>query len=221
MLEKFIHIYIDELNRIIGLHELRCSSKYDSSHKRYIIFGILRVNLSLQEGLCRTTLMHAFNQTGIYPFNIDQMIRNCKIEVPNVERLHWLEQLEAAKAVMMETGELQDAFLDQLNIGNNMLTNKDKLCLSRRRMVILTKRNLFLTESFKYQEKKRLELLKNNAKGNKNLKRKIVNATPKKVTKRSRLIQSPPNQTNDSHHPDEDDEGSPIDLTQVRQIYNL
>jgi ribosome assembly protein YihI (activator of Der GTPase) len=81
------------------------------------------------------------------------MIRNCKVQLPDTERHHWSTKLDAARELMLEHGELTDALLDELKIGNNMNTIKDNYIIPRRRMIFLTNRRFIELEWEKLQKK--------------------------------------------------------------------
>jgi hypothetical protein len=125
----------EKLEEMILLHETNCGTTVSPTHKRYIKYGILRVRTALQQSSCAATFQNSFIDTGIYPFSMDRMIRNCKVQLPDTERHHWSTKLDEARELMLEHGELTDALLDELKIGNNMNTIKDNYIIPRRRMI--------------------------------------------------------------------------------------
>jgi hypothetical protein len=82
----------------------------DSTHRNYIINGLLRIEFARQKSLKRETNENGFEMTGIYPFNMDKMIQNCKIPISDVERAIWANQLEPAK-VLLKDNHLDDLVL--------------------------------------------------------------------------------------------------------------
>jgi hypothetical protein len=168
---------ITTIKKVITQHEANCSTVIRPIQKGFIVKGILRISLALQNGICGTTLRNSFKDTGIYPFNMDKMIANCKAAVPDIERFHWGNQLHAAKQLMLEHGELSDQLLDQLNICNNMKTNKDHLIIPRRRMIFITNPSFVDLEAQKMEVKKKKDEDKQ---------RKRSATTPEKASKKVR-----------------------------------
>jgi predicted metal-binding transcription factor (methanogenesis marker protein 9) len=115
----------------------------------------LRIVLALQQGTNSKTLRESFRATGIFPLDTDQMISNCKVTVPDVERAHWMNQLDIAKDEMINKGELSDEFLDSINIANNTNKIKDHLTVSRRRQIFLTNETFLEREKAKLESKNR------------------------------------------------------------------
>ena len=83
------------LEEMIESHESKCRSKIDYSHRRYMTYGLLRVRTALQFAIRNDLLINSFHDTGIFPFNMDRMISNCKVLVPDATRLIWSQNLEA------------------------------------------------------------------------------------------------------------------------------
>jgi hypothetical protein len=90
------------LRAMIEEHQRRCSTVIDSTHRNYIINGLLRIEFARQKSLKRETNENGFEMTGIYPFNMDKMIQNCKIPISDVERAIWANQLEPAKVLLKD-----------------------------------------------------------------------------------------------------------------------
>jgi truncated hemoglobin YjbI len=57
---------------------------------------------------------------------MEKMIENCIVPVPDEDRTHWVNKLQEAEEIMINDGELTDEILDNLNIANNLGTNKDE-----------------------------------------------------------------------------------------------
>jgi hypothetical protein len=178
------------LNDLIKSHELKCSTKVNPRHKQFMVNGLLRVENTLRQTTNSANLEKSFEDTGIYPFDMNKMMANCKIRIPDEERAHWNQQLPLAKDLLLQHGELSDKILDDLNIANNMETNKDNLIIPRRRMILLTNKGFLLREGEKQMEKLRVEQAKVASAADRKLRveKAKVSATEKKNAKQNKVV---------------------------------
>ena len=87
---------------IIKLHESNYNTNIDTNHRRYMIYGLLRIQAALENSIRISTLRDSFKDTGIFPFKIEKMISNCKEPISDEQILHWSHQLPAAKNFMYQ-----------------------------------------------------------------------------------------------------------------------
>jgi hypothetical protein len=121
---------------------------------------------------------------------------------------------------MINDGELSDEILDNLNIANNMGTNKDDYIIPRRRMIFMTNEKFIQHELAKPQEKKMKEQVNAAAKEKREAAKMLkATQTPERPSKRSRrdppLIS--PSQSEDKEILGEDEESEVMDLSEVRE----
>ena len=128
------------------------------SHTRMIALGVLRIQIALQNTHKPELIKHSFRITGIYPFSFPAILNNLKLEkalkLSNEEIDLCLQTLPAAVEKFKEKGYITDAEMDDLNLPNNMNTNKDSVVANRSRSTILTHQGFVEKEIVKAIAKK-------------------------------------------------------------------
>lgn len=140
----------DKVNQVLLDHTAARKEKYiekhgcatgfeglKSTHKKFAVLGLLRVQKALNETMKSTTISESFRKTGIYPFNFQTIMRNCTTALP-IRELDALQAvLPQMSALFQQKGEVTDADMTALGV-RAPKSVKDKLIVSRRRAIILT-----------------------------------------------------------------------------------
>jgi len=124
------------LKIILEQHEKKYKT-FTATHKKYFVYGILRVQMALMLSLRGPLVANSFADVGIYPFDIYKISRNWKVTLPDEMLAEWVTKLKPAAKRLCQQGELFDSDLDYFGIMNNMNTLKDNLVVHRRRVVLL------------------------------------------------------------------------------------
>jgi len=108
--------------------------------RKLAIYGLIRVQLSLQQTIKPGMVRDSFNLTGIYPLDMLKILRsyscNCSSLLTKNEEDHILTAVSILLEKFKVQGELFDHNFDDVNIKET--TNKDKLVTNRRHRIILT-----------------------------------------------------------------------------------
>jgi ribosomal protein S6E (S10) len=120
--------------------------------------GLLKIQLALIISMRSDMIESSFKQTGIYPFDISVIFKNCKTNILPLEETNILSNLDNLVVKMKEQGEIFDSDFDEVNIRqtldlNGFVVKKDDLVNYRRRSLMLTNINYIAREENKKNEK--------------------------------------------------------------------
>lgn len=122
-----------------------------AAHVKMAVFGLLRVQLAIQNTVKRSMIKDSFRLTGVYPFSLGQILHQCNTTITPDEQLNICAVLPKLATLMLEHGELKEADMDKCHIRGT--THKDNLVLNRRRSVILTCGSIVKAEAAKRASK--------------------------------------------------------------------
>jgi hypothetical protein len=155
---------LEELKKIFKTHidkhnGTTIKSKMTSAHVKMATFGLLRIQLALQDTAKPTIIKNSFQQTGVYDVssgecNIETILNNCTTHIDEPVKQNILNQMNELVHRISVNGELLESDFDELNIEANVEVKgkeklKDQLVLSRRRAVVLTNMELLNKETNK------------------------------------------------------------------------
>ena len=98
-------------------------------------------------------IRESFKKTGQFPFDVDKILHNCRVQLPDEEKDHIKQVLPQLTQLMNDQGEIFDTDMDKLNIRKT--TEKDGRIVSQRRSCILTDFQFYSRElEVKYQKER-------------------------------------------------------------------
>jgi hypothetical protein len=144
---------LDTLSVMVNKHVSNVSPHCDdptmsAAHRHMAVYGLLRIQLALMTSMHRCTITKSFEKTGIFPYNVANMFKECKTTISPEEAAHIHMQLPDLIETIAERGELTDEDFERCNI-RALGASKDQLVVYRRRSVILTNRALIAREDDK------------------------------------------------------------------------
>jgi hypothetical protein len=119
-----------------------------AAHRHMAVYGLLRIQLALMISMHRCTITKSFEKTGIFPYNVSNMFKECKSTISPEEAAHIRAKLPELIEIIAEKGELTDEDFERCNI-RALGASKDQLVVYRRRAVMLTNRALIAREDDK------------------------------------------------------------------------
>ena len=119
---------------------------FNQSHVSYAKYGLLRVQLAVQNCMKQSMIRESFLRCGIYPFSLERilsMFQKANTRMTPQEVLTIKRNLTSLAKILEEDGEIAEAKIDELNIKSadepwRKGKNADNLVLWRRRAVLLT-----------------------------------------------------------------------------------
>jgi hypothetical protein len=112
------------------------NSSLDSRKRKLAVYGLIRVQIALQQTIRMRMITDSFAWTGIYPFNISKILSSCSNKPTYDEELNILSAMPRLVVKFKNQGELYDQDFDEENIKKTSV--KDHLVTNRRRSIILT-----------------------------------------------------------------------------------
>jgi hypothetical protein len=143
------HFMIPILNKVVEAHQKKMKTKLKSGHKKMFSHGLVRIITALRKSMRPEMIMDSFRETGIYPYNLSIILRNCKTVIEDDEAAEIARAIPGLAAILLVKGELTDRDLARAGMRNNMNSFKDGLVVYRRRSVIMTNKQLIQRESLK------------------------------------------------------------------------
>jgi transposase len=115
---------------------LKNNSQLDARKRKMAVYGLLRVQLALQITMRPRIVTDSFKWTGIYPFNMQKILKNCSTILSGTEEKLIMDAIPTLSEKFQNQGELFDEDFDEVGIKET--TKKDHLVTNRRRSIILT-----------------------------------------------------------------------------------
>jgi CRISPR/Cas system-associated protein endoribonuclease Cas2 len=130
---------IQRLGNIFQMHYESCStSKIRPTDHQMAILGLLRIQMSLQRSTTVYSIKRSFQKVGIYPYDLNQILRNFKVIWGKDELENINKKLPEMSNIMLQKGEITEAEFDALDIRKGNKVVKEEYVFSNRRSLILT-----------------------------------------------------------------------------------
>ena len=114
-------------------------SGIDYRHVKAAAEGLTRIKYALEKVMTPHIIVDSFCKTGVAPFDINAILKNCKADITPEDTLHLLAKLPQLRKAFTTKGEVTDALMDKLKLPKAPThANKDSRVVHRRRTVILT-----------------------------------------------------------------------------------
>jgi hypothetical protein len=136
------HPLNNSLLNVITEHESKKSegNRMTYPHKKMLRMGLLRIQKVLQLTLRQDIVQESFSKTGMYPFNLDKILDECKSKLNDEQRDIIKDKLPGLVDIFELEGHISDASLIKSGIlpTVNSAKPKDQLTLSSQRAVLLS-----------------------------------------------------------------------------------
>jgi hypothetical protein len=120
------------------MEERHGGSGLTDAHRKSGIHGALRIHQATQRAFHSKAISDSFKVTGLYPFDMNVIFKNCTTQITADEQLHFCTILKPLCRLFMQQGELLERDFDRYNVRAGTADRGQHLIVSRRRCVLLS-----------------------------------------------------------------------------------
>jgi hypothetical protein len=134
----------------------------NARHRKMAVYGLLRVQMAMQNVLKPKIIKDSFKVCGIYPLSLEQMMKQCTADLSPQDEEDIRRVLPTLVEIMKLQGEIFEQDFDDIGVKPSAKKNTDRLVVSRRRGCILTGKEFVEREEGKRmanQQKKEANLV--------------------------------------------------------------
>ncbi|KAJ1381500.1 hypothetical protein B484DRAFT_462038 [Ochromonadaceae sp. CCMP2298] len=135
------------------MEERHGGSGLTDAHRKSGIHGVLRIHQATQRAFHSKAIADSFKVTGLYPFNMNVIFKNCTTQITADEQLRFCTILKPLCRLFMQQGELLERDFDRYNVRAGTADRGQHLIVSRRRCVLLSSPGFWARELEKIRVK--------------------------------------------------------------------